>query len=303
MGQTKLEETVETLVDGRVEVVPFAAALGAEIRGIDLMRPLTPAQRDAVRAAWLDRLVLRIRGEPVDDATLMAFTRNFGELEFSAFRLVENAYGVKSEIAAAPEIAVISNIVENGKAIGGLGAGEAYWHTDSSFVAVPPAGSFLHALEIPPAGGATYFLNMYAAYETLPDDLKGAIAGRQLNHPVTHDSGGKARKGFEHITDVSQAPGVHHPLVRTHPETGRKALFLGRRLNAWIVGMAVPDSEALLDRLWAHTQQDKFVWRQDWRVGDLIIWDNRCAMHRRDAFDPASRRLMHRAQIKGDRPV
>src|SRR5581483_9637778 len=132
--------------------------------------------------------------------------RNFGELEYSANGLVERRYGLPNEIAGPPEISVISNIVENGKAIGGLGAGEAYWHTDSSFVDVPPAGSFLHALEIPPAGGATYFLNMYAAYETLPDDLKQAIAGRSAIHSVTHTSGGVARAGFEPVTDLSQVP-------------------------------------------------------------------------------------------------
>ena len=286
-----------------VEVVPFEAALGTEIRGVDIRQPLASDDYKKVRAAWVDHLVLRIRGAPASDAELMAFTRQFGDLEYSAYGLVEKKYGIKSDIEAPPEISVISNIIENGKAIGGLGAGEAFWHTDSSFVEVPPAGSFLHALEIPPAGGATYFLNMYEAYATLPADLKSAIEGRKLNHPVTHDSGGKPRKGFENVTDVSQAPGVVHPLVRTHAESKRKALFLGRRLNAWIVGLPVPESERLLDRLWAHVNQDRFVWRQDWQVGDLIIWDNRCAMHRRDAFDATSRRLLHRTQIKGDRPA
>ena len=286
-----------------VEVVPFEAALGAEIHGVDLHRPLAQADRDRIRAAWIDRLVLRFRGTPMTDPELMAFTRQFGELEYSAYAMVEKKYGFKSAIEAPPEISVISNIVENGKAIGGLGAGEAFWHTDSSFVEVPPAGSFLHALEIPLAGGATYFLNMYAAYDTLPADLKQAIEGRSLNHPITHDSSGKPRPGFETVTDVSKVPGAIHPLVRTHPESKRKALFLGRRPHAWIVGLPVEESERLLDRLWAHTTQERFVWRQDWRVGDLIVWDNRCAMHRRDAFDSASRRLMHRTQIKGDRPI
>ena len=295
---------MQTLAEQRVEVVPLGGMLGAEIRGVDLRQTLTPAVRDAVRAAWLEHLVVRIRGTPVDDATLMAFTRQFGELEFAAHKLVGKAHGKgELDLGVPPEISVISNIVESGKAIGELGAGEAYWHTDSAFVDVPPAGSFLHALEIPPAGGSTYFLNMYAAYETLPDDLKQAIAGKQLNHPVTHNSAGEVRKGFEHVKTVDEAPGARHPMVRVHPETGRKALFLGRRLKAWIVGMPIPDSEALLDKLWAHTQQDKFVWRQDWQVGDLIIWDNRCAMHRRDAFDPSTRRLLHRTQTKGTKPV
>ncbi|HVH75372.1 MAG TPA: TauD/TfdA family dioxygenase [Stellaceae bacterium] len=290
-----------------IAVSPFAAGLGADIGGVDIRRPLSPADRDAIRAAWLANLVLRLRGQPMGDEEHMAFTRNFGELEYSAYGLVEKEYGVKSEIDSRgktrPEIAVISNILERGKPIGGLGHGEAFWHTDSSFVEIPPAGSFLRAIEIPPEGGATYFLNMYSAYETLPEDLKERIRGREAVHAVTHSSAGEPRKGFENVTDVSKVPGARHPLVRIHPETGRKALFLGRRINAYIVGLPVAESGALLDRLWAHAMQEQFTWRQDWRVGDLIIWDNRCVMHRRDAFDPATRRLLHRTQTKGTRPV
>ena len=290
-----------------VSVSPFAAGLGADVAGVDIRRPLAPADRDAIRAAWLANLVLRLRGQPMTDEAHMAFTRNFGELEYSAYGLVEKEYGVKSEIDSRgktrPEIAVISNILEDGKPIGGLGHGEAFWHTDSSFVEIPPAGSVLRAIEIPPEGGATCFLNMYSAYETLPEDLRERIRGREAVHAVTHSSAGEPRKGFETVTDVSRVPGARHPLVRTHPETGRKALFLGRRINAYVVGLPVAESEDLLDRLWAHATQEKFTWRQDWRVGDLIIWDNRCVMHRRDAFDPATRRLLHRTQTKGTRPV
>jgi taurine dioxygenase len=287
-----------------IEVVPFDAALGADIRGVDLREPLPPADRDAIRAAWLEHLVLRIRGPRLTDAQHMAFTRQFGELEFSAYALVQKTWGHRSEFEdKPPEISVISNIVENGKAIGGLGAGEAFWHTDSSFVDVPPAGSFLHAHELPPSGGATYFLNMYAAFDALSEETKRRIAALTAIHAATHSSAGEPRKGFEVVTDVSTVPGARHPLVRTHPETGRKALFLGRRLNSYVVGLPVAESEALLDALWAHTQQDRFVWRQDWRIGDLIIWDNRCTMHRRDAFDPATRRLLHRTQTRGTRPI
>jgi taurine dioxygenase len=287
-----------------VEVLPSEAALGAEIRGIDIAKPLAPEDLDAIRAAWLKHLVLRFRGPRLTDEQHLAFTRQFGEFELSAYALVEKNYGKRSEFGETPpEIAVISNIVENGKAIGGLGAGEAFWHTDSSFVDVPPAGSFLHAHEIPPAGGATYFLNMYAAYEALPEGLRNGIARLKAVHAATHSSAGVPRKGFENVTDVSKVPGAQHPLVRTHPETGRKALFLGRRLNAYIAGLPVAESERLLDILWEHTMQDRFVWRQDWRVGDLILWDNRCTMHRRDAFDPATRRLLHRTQTKGSQPV
>ena len=293
-----------------VQVSPFAAALGADIGGVDLRQPLSAEDRDAIRKAWLDNLVLRFRDQPMTDEQHMAFTRQFGELEFNPAKLIEKQYGVATQTSGRkedipPEISVISNIVEDGKAIGGLGDGEAFWHTDSSFVDVPPAASLLRSLECPPpsAGGATSFLNCYAAYEDLPAATKERIDGLTMIHAATHSSGGKAHKGFEQVEDVSKVPGAHQPMVRTHPETGRKALFLGRRINAYVIGLPVAESEALLDELWAHTTQQKYTWTQEWRVGDLVCWDNRCAMHRRDAFDPASRRLMHRTQLKGTRPV
>jgi taurine dioxygenase len=294
----------------RVEVVPFEAGLGAEIRGVDIRETLPVGDRDAIRAAWLDHVVLRFRDQPMSDAQHMAFTRQFGELEFNPAALIARQYGVDTQTAGRhcaipPEISVISNIIEDGKAIGGLGDGEAFWHTDSSFVDVPPAASLLRSLEVPPpgAGGSTYFLNMYSAYETLSEDTKRRIDGLTMIHAATHSSAGKAHKGFETVADLSKVPGARQPIVRTHPETGKKALFLGRRINAYVIGLPVAESEGLLDALWAHTTQEKFTWRQDWRVGDLVWWDNRCAMHRRDAFDPASRRLMHRTQLKGTRPV
>jgi taurine dioxygenase len=293
-----------------VDVRPFAAGCGADITGVDIREPLSTADREAIREAWLDNLVLRFRGVPMTDAQHMAFTRQFGELEYNPAKLIEMKYGVntqtdgrKSEIP--PEISVISNIIEDGKAIGGLGDGEAFWHTDSSFVDVPPAASLLRSLECPPpsAGGATSFLNCYSAYDDLPDGLKQRIEGRMMVHAATHSSGGKAHKGFETVEDVSKVPGAHQPMARTHPETGRKSLFLGRRINAYVLGLSVAESEELLDELWDHMVQPRYSWTQEWQVGDLVWWDNRCAMHRRDAFDPTTRRLMHRTQLKGTRPV
>ncbi|HEX3862197.1 MAG TPA: TauD/TfdA family dioxygenase [Stellaceae bacterium] len=293
-----------------VQVSPFAAGLGADISGVDIREPLSTDDRDAIRKAWLDNLVLRFREQPMDDAQHMAFTGQFGDLEFNPAKLIEMKYGISTqtdgrqrEIPA--EISVISNIIEDGKAIGGLGDGEAFWHTDSSFVDVPPAASLLRSLECPPpsAGGATAFLNCYSAYDTLPEDMKKRIDGMTMIHAATHSSGGKAHKGFETVEDVSKVPGARQPMVRTHPETGKKSLFLGRRINAYVLGLSVADSEELLDELWGHMVQQKFTWTQEWKVGDLIWWDNRCAMHRRDAFDPSMRRLMHRTQLKGTKPV
>jgi taurine dioxygenase len=140
---------------------------------------------------------------------------------------------------------------------------------------------------------------MYQAYETLPADLKQKIAGRFAVHDATYNSAGIMRKGMKEVSDPRQAPGAHHPLVIRHPDTGRAALFLGRRRNSAILGLTLPDSDALLDALWAHATQDQFSFRQEWQLHDLILWDNRCTLHRRDSFDPAARRIMHRTQIKG----
>jgi taurine dioxygenase len=293
-----------------VEVHPFQAGLGADISGVDIREPLSTADRDRIRKAWLDNLVLRFRGMPMTDEQHMVFTGQFGALEYNPAKLIEKQYGVETQTAGRkneipPEISVISNIIEDGQAIGGLGDGEAFWHTDSSFVDVPPAASLLRSLECPPpsAGGATSFLNCYTAYEALPEATKKRIDSLQMIHAATHSSGGRAHKGFEQVEDVSKVPGARQPMVRTHPETGKKSLFLGRRINAYVIGLSVAASEALLDELWGHMVQDKFTWTQEWQVGDLVWWDNRCAMHRRDAFDPATRRLMHRTQLKGTRPV
>jgi taurine dioxygenase len=197
---------------------------------------------------------------------------------------------------------VISNIKMEGAPIGGLGDGEAIWHADMTYIETPPKGAILHALEVPSSGGDTYWANMYLAYETLSPELQKKIEGRKANHDATYNSAGVMRKGYREVTDPSKAPGAQHALIRAHPETGRPCLFLGRRRNSYIVGMELDESEALLDELWAHATQARFTFRQQWRVGDVLIWDNRCTLHRRDSFDPNARRLMHRTQIKADRP-
>ena len=284
-----------------IQAIPTGKALGVEIRGVDIRQPLRPAVAEAMRAAWHANLVMIIREQPMTQDQHMAFTRNFGELEHARlYTTVSKDTSPNQD--KPPFISVVSNITVDGKPIGSLGSGEAMWHTDSSLVEKPPAGGFLHAIEIPPSGGSTYFLNMYAALETLPADLRQQIEGRQILHPATHRSDGTVFKGFENVTDFSSVPGTKHPIVRTHPDTGRKALYLGRRPYASVVGLPQAESEYLLDSLWAHTTQDKFVYRHDWKVGDLVAWDNRCVMHRRDPFDPNTRRLMNRTQTRGTKP-
>jgi taurine dioxygenase len=198
-----------------------------------------------------------------------------------------------------PELAVISNVIENGVAIGGLGDGEAVWHTDSCFSDVPPSASILYSLEIPPSGGDTGFANMYLALEMLPAALRRAIAGKTIKHDKRYTSGGQLRPGYTGDEDIRTTPGPQHPIVRRHPETGYSALYLGRRPHAYIPGLPLDESEALLDELWAHAVKPELTWHHQWKVGDVLVWDNRCAMHRRDAFDPHSRRIMHRTQCKG----
>ncbi|HXU42738.1 MAG TPA: TauD/TfdA family dioxygenase [Burkholderiales bacterium] len=276
-----------------IKVTKLADALGAEVGGIDLSEPIDAATFAAIRAAWLEHAVLRFRGQRLSDPQLIAFTRHFGELDPPG----PNPYG-KPFLPEHPELNVISNIKVGGMPIGGLGDGEAIWHADMTYVERPPMGAILYALEIPPSGGDTYWANQCLACDALPPDLARRIEGRRAVHDATYNSAGIKRKGYEDVTDPRKAPGARHELLRTHPETGRRALFLGRRRNSYVEGLELAESEALLDALWQHATQARFVFRQEWRVGDVVVWDNRCTLHRRDPFDPAARRLMHRTQIK-----
>jgi taurine dioxygenase len=284
------------------DVVPLSPAIGAEIRGADLSKPLSEPAFKAVFDAWMRHSVLLFRGQKLSDEQLVEFSRRFGTLDAAPPNEASNKYN-DAHVAGMPEITVISNVVQNGAPIGALGADESAWHTDMSYMPKPPSASILYGLETPPAGGDTGFANMYLAYETLPADLKEIVKKHQCIHDATYTSAGGLRKGVKEVTDVREAPGARHPMVRTHPVTGRAALFLGRRRNAYIVGLPVEQSEHLLDRIWAHASQPGFTFHHKWRVGDLIMWDNRCAMHRRDSFDPNSRRVMHRTQVQGDEPV
>ena len=273
------------------------APLGAEVRGIDVSRALTPAEVGTIEGAWHSRFVVVMRAQKLSDPQLLAFSRYFGELDPPG----PNPYGEPFN-KEHPELNVISNVVENGKPIGNLGDGEAVWHADMTYVDVPPKAALLHALEVPPpkAGGNTYFASMFRAYETLPAELKKAVEGKTAVHDASRNSAGMLRKGYKEVTDVRETVGARHPLVRTEPKTGRKALFLGRRPNAYVLGISVAESEALLDALWVHATQSCFTMCHRWQVGDLLMWNNLSVLHRRDPFDPKSRRIMHRSQIKGD---
>ena len=278
------------------QIIPTGKALGAEIEGLDLRR-IDVAEFELIHRAWLDHLVLLIRGQHLTDDDLIVFSRRFGELDWAPVQETGRRF-----VEGHPEIYVVSNVVENGVPIGSLGAGEAIWHTDMSYLEKPPKASMLYALEVPPAGGNTYFCNMYRAYESLPETLRRRIASLSLKHDATYNSGGYVRQGLSAVDDPVTSPGVYHPLVVTHPESGRKALYLGRRRNAYLRGLALAESESLLDELWSYASNDEIAWGHEWRVGDVVLWDNRCTMHRRDSFDSDKRRVLHRTQIKGEVP-
>lgn len=281
-----------SLAGARVEIVPTGGGVGAEVKGVDL-RTIDAADFAAIRRAFSEHSVLLFRGQRLDEEGLIAFSRRFGALDWAPIQ--ENG---RRFVEGRPEIYVVSNVIENGIAIGSLGAGEAAWHTDMSYLEMPPMASLLYAIEVPAGGGNTGFCNIYSAYDALPEDLKRRIAGLAIKHDGTYNSGGYLRQGVAASDDPRTSPGAIHPLVCRHSETGRRCLYLGRRRNAWLVGLDLAESEDLLDRLWSHATREDFTWCHVWRVGDLVLWDNRCIMHRRDPFDPDARRIMHRTQIK-----
>ncbi|WP_316160116.1 TauD/TfdA family dioxygenase [Bradyrhizobium sp. SZCCHNRI20481] len=280
-----------------IEIIPTGRQLGAEIRNVDL-KHLDDAGFSALLRAFHTHSVLLVRGQGLTDQDLIAFSRRFGDLDWAPVQ--ENG---RRFVDGLPEIYIVSNVKVNGEAIGSLGAGEAVWHTDMSYLDTPPIASALYALEIPPVGGNTSFCSMYAVYDALPPELKRRVADLKIKHDGTYNSGGFVRQGVTPTDDPRTSPGAIHPLVCTHPDSGRQMLYLGRRRNAYLVGLGLAESEALLDELWTYVARPEFAWEHVWKVGDLVIWDNRSTMHRRDPFDDHARRIMHRTQIKGtDRP-
>jgi taurine dioxygenase len=266
--------------------------IGAEVRGIDLAS-VTATEVRGIKQAWYRHDVLVFREQRLTDDALLAFSRNFGTLDAPP----NQGAGRKSP-PGFPEVYIVSNVLdERGEPIGALGDGEAAWHTDMSYAPQPPDASMLYALEIPPRGGDTWFASMSAALARMPAPLVAQILPLDIKHDGTYDSGGNVRKGLQASDDPRSSVGTPHPAVIQHPVSGRAALYLGRRRNAHVTGLELDQSERLLDELWTYVEAA--VYRHRWALGDLVLWDNRTTMHRRDAFDPRSRRVMHRTQIRG----
>ena len=268
-------------------------SFGADITGVDLAN-LTDDTFEGIYRAWLAFGVLRFKGQTLNKDSLQTFSQRFGPLEqIPTGRMSDEQKAQLDNLYVTP----ISNIKVDGKPIGGLGDAEATWHSDMTYVEVPPPASVLLGVEIPQNGGDTFFADQRAALASLPEDLRQRIEGLSIKHNAAHDSIGNLRPGFEAFDDPQDAPGAVHPIIRKHNETGDTCLYLGRREWAYIPGLPLEESEALLDDLWSYAVSADYVVEQNWTPGDVIIWDNRRCLHKRTSIDPSQRRLLLRCQV------
>ncbi len=279
------------------EIRPFAAPLGAEVIGLDLSRPLSDAEFSRIHRTHLDHHVVVFREQRITPAQQVAFSRRFGPLQIHVLH--------QFQLAGHPEILVVSNVVENGKPIG-LGDAGHFWHSDLSYKERPSLGSLLHARELPFEGGDTLFANMHLAWDTLPAHLQRAVQGRVAEHTylakyeeLQRRSPWRPNLSAEQIAQVRP---VLQPVVRTHPETGRKALFVSEHFTTRIDGLPEDESRDLLAQLFAHSTQPEHVYRHRWQEHDLVFWDNRSLLHLAGGTPPELRRVMYRTTIEGDLP-
>ncbi len=282
-----------------MKLINSVKSLGGKIVDLDISNKLTQDQINFINQSWDERLVLVFKKQNLDDHKLINFSKYFGELDPPG----PNPYGI-TFLPEFPEINVISNVKnEQGTPIGNLGDGEAVWHADMTYLQLPPKAGILYALEVPENQGNTHFANMALAYNELPNKLKEKIDDKILIHDSAHNSAGMLRKGYSEVDNPSETPGARHPMVITDKNTNKKLLFLGRRPHAYIIGLELEESENLLNEIWEHATQEKFTWTQKWEKGDLLMWKNLNVLHKRDAFDPNTRRVMHRTQIKGEMEI
>jgi taurine dioxygenase len=268
-------------------ILPLSPAIGAKIIGVDLRRPMDDATFQRIRDAWHQHCILLFRGQRIEDEDQVRFAARFGELS-----KVLHKHGGHT---AHPSVMLISNIRQDGKLIGALPDGEMYFHSDQCYLERPSMATLLYAIEVPHHGGNTLFANMYAAYDALPDDIKQRIAGLKALNVYDYE-GNPTKRGAVR----GGAPSFAHPVVRTHPATGRKALYVNRLMTHSIVGLPSEESDRLLALLFDHQEQPRFVYEHVWTPGDLIMWDNRCTLHARSDFDATERRLLRRVAVLGE---
>ncbi|MCA8166379.1 MULTISPECIES: TauD/TfdA dioxygenase family protein [Burkholderia] len=278
-------------------MLPFDGALGAEIVGLDLSRPIGEDDFARIHRAHLDHHVVVFRDQRITPDEHVAFSARFGPLQRHVL--------AQFALPGHPEVLIVSNILENGQPIG-LGDAGHFWHSDLSYKEKPSLGSLLHAQELPAEGGDTLFANMHLAWDALPEALKREVEGRRAEHTyLARYAELQARSPWRpNLTpeQIAQVKAVDHPIVRTHPETGRRALFVSEHFTTRIVGLPEDESRALLDELFAHSVRDEFVYRHQWREHDLVFWDNRSLMHLAAGTPDHLRRKLYRTTIEGDAP-
>jgi taurine dioxygenase len=288
--QTFETPTPQSSANEDARVRPLTPAIGAEIIGVDLSQPLSDATAGKILDTWHRHLVILFRDQHLSEDDQVRFGERFGPPAVSHTRRFTTTN---------PAVMLISNIRENGELIGALPDGEMHFHTDQCHQERPAMASMLYSLEVPSTGGNTLFANAYLAYETLPAAIKQKIEGRKALNAYDYDNasmkrGTKVRDGI---------PSSWHPIARTHPATGRKALYVNRLMTVAIEGLPADEASALLETLFAHQEQRQFIYEHVWRPHDLLMWDNRCTLHARTDFSAAERRLMRRLTILGEKPV
>ena len=292
-----MQHALDTTLASNVTIRPFDAPCGAEVIGLDLSRPLADADFARIHRAHLDHHVLVFRDMAITPEQQVAFSRRFGPLQIHVLS--------QFQLAGHPEILVISNIKENGQPIG-LGDAGAYWHSDLSYLPTPSLGSMLLAQELPSEGGDTLFANQHRAWDALPAHLKAAVADRKAEHwYLSKYAELQARNPWR--PDLTQAQidavkPVAQPIVRTHPETGRKGLFVSEHFTTRILDLPDDESAALLAELFEHGTRPEFVYRHRWQPGDMVFWDNRSLMHLAAGTPDHLRRRLNRTTIEGDAP-
>jgi taurine dioxygenase len=274
-----------------VEIVPLSSALGAEIRGVDASQPIDERTFAAILDAWHRHLVILLRGQTLDEDEQVRFAERFGPLS-----------PIHTEHHSEKNNAVmyIGNRKKDGKLVGALPLGEMQFHSDQCYKERPAMGTMLYAIEIPAEGGNTLFANAYKAYEALPAEVKERVAGRKAVQVYDYDGGVLDRK---HMVEPQAGLSCAHPIGRTHPATGRKALYVNRLMTHSIDGLPREESERLLGVMFATIERPEFIYEHRWRVGDVLLWDNRCTLHARRDFDPNASRWLRRVTIQGERPA
>jgi taurine dioxygenase len=282
-----------------LSVHPLSPAIAAEIRGVDISAALEPGTIAAIRQAWLDHCVLLFRDQNLDAGQQRAFVRNFGELGGRKVRVEPDNYR-REEKPAGPDYnadaMLVSNIRENGKPIGVLPDGEMWFHHDMCYSPQPNRASFLYSIEVPSRGGDTMFANMYEAYARLPERLKQRVEGRTVLQAFDEY---QDRRIDMRERPLSQVPHCFQPIVLRHPETGRRAIYVNRLMSHRIEGLSDEESDALLEELFAYTEDPAIRYQHVWRPGDLLMWDNLCSTHARTDFPREERRLMRRYTLAG----